>query len=119
MAVSVQKFIAPPVFSASPEQDAVDWLERFELAATYNRWSDADHARNFVMYLEGTARKWFLVHNHPNHWEDLPARPNPADPTLPNLPAAIGLTSNPPLKCTKSMDPPYFSHSAMGPKNLK
>jgi hypothetical protein len=44
MAVSVQKFIAPPVFSASPEEDAVDWLERFELAATYNRWSDADHA---------------------------------------------------------------------------
>jgi hypothetical protein len=28
-------------------------------------------------------------------------------------------TSNPPLKCTKSMDPTFFSHSAMGPKNLK
>jgi hypothetical protein len=89
----VQKFIGPPVFSASPEEDAVDWLERFELAATYNRWSDSNHARNFVMYLEGTARKWFLVHTHPNHWEDLPVRPNPADPTLPNLPVAIGLKS--------------------------
>ncbi len=61
MAVSVQKFIAPPVFSASPEEDAVDWLERYELVATYNRWSDPDNARNFVMYLEGTTRKWFLV----------------------------------------------------------
>jgi hypothetical protein len=29
------------------------------------------------------------------------------------------LTSNPPLKCTKSMDPPFFSKSAMGLKNLK
>ncbi len=29
------------------------------------------------------------------------------------------LTSNPPLKCTKSMDPTFFSHSAMEPKNLK
>ncbi|KZS11578.1 Uncharacterized protein APZ42_023719 [Daphnia magna] len=83
MAASVQKFIAPPVFSASPEEDAVDWLERFELAATYNRWSDADQARNFVMYLEGPARKWFLVHTHPNHWDDLPARP---DPTVPYYP---------------------------------
>jgi hypothetical protein len=28
------------------------------------------------------------------------------------------LTSNPPLKCTKSMDPTFFPHSAIGPKNL-
>lgn len=91
MAASVQKFIAPPVFSASPEEDAVDWIERFELAAAYNRWSDADQARNFVMYLEGPARKWFLVNTHPNHWEDLPARPDPTDPTLPHLPAESGI----------------------------
>ncbi|KZS19609.1 Uncharacterized protein APZ42_013879 [Daphnia magna] len=91
MAASVQKFIAPPVFSASPEEDAVDWIERFELAAAYNRWTDADQARNFVMYLEGPARKWFLVNTHPNHWEDLPARPDPTDPTLPHLPAESGI----------------------------
>jgi hypothetical protein len=91
MALSVQKFIVPPVFSAAPSEDAIDWLERYELAAVYNRWTDADRARNFVMYLDGAARKWFLVHNHPNHWEDLPVRPNPADPTLPNLPAMDGL----------------------------
>ncbi|KZS18242.1 Uncharacterized protein APZ42_015657 [Daphnia magna] len=91
MAASVQKFIAPPVFSASPEEDAVDWLERFELAAAYNRWSDADQARNFVMYLEGPARKWFLMNTYPNHWEDLPARPDPTDPTLPHLPAESGI----------------------------
>jgi hypothetical protein len=40
-----------PFFSASPEEDAVDLLEWFELAATNNRWSDSDHARNFVMYI--------------------------------------------------------------------
>lgn len=51
MAGGVQKFIAPSIFSAKPEVDAMDWLERFELAASYNRWTDADQARNFVMYL--------------------------------------------------------------------
>ncbi|KZR96831.1 Uncharacterized protein APZ42_008615, partial [Daphnia magna] len=32
-------------------------------------------------------------HTHPNHWDDLPVRPDPTDPTLPNLPAATGLKS--------------------------
>lgn len=41
------------MFSATPNEDAMDWLERLELAATYNRWSNADKARNFAMYLEG------------------------------------------------------------------
>ncbi|KZS03449.1 Uncharacterized protein APZ42_033820 [Daphnia magna] len=45
--------IVPPMFSATPNEDAMDWLERLELAATYNRWSNADKARNFAMYLEG------------------------------------------------------------------
>lgn len=44
MALSVQKFIAPQVFSAGPSEDAIDWLERYELAAGYNRWTDADRA---------------------------------------------------------------------------
>ncbi|EFX72047.1 hypothetical protein DAPPUDRAFT_111167 [Daphnia pulex] len=91
MAVSVQKFIAPPIFSALSSDDVLDWLERYEMAAIYNRWSNDDRARNFPMYLDGAARKWFLVHTHPNHWENLPIRPNPADPTLPQLPAATGL----------------------------
>jgi hypothetical protein len=58
------------------------------MAAVYNRWSNDDRARNFPMYLDGAARKWFLVHNHPNHWENLPIRPNPATS---QLPAATGL----------------------------
>jgi hypothetical protein len=91
MAVSVQKFIAPPIFAALSSDDVLDWLERYEMAAVYNRWSNDDRARNFPMYLDGAARKWFLVHTHPSHWENLPIRPNPADPTLPQLPAATGL----------------------------
>jgi hypothetical protein len=89
MAESVQKFIATPIFAALSSDDVLDWLERYEMAAVYNRWSNDDRARNFPMYLDGAARKWFLVHNHPNHWENLPIRPNPA--TLPQLPAATGL----------------------------
>jgi hypothetical protein len=44
-------------FPASSEEDPVNWLESFELAVAYNRLSDPDRARNFVMYLEGAARK--------------------------------------------------------------
>ena len=41
-------------------EEAQDWLERFELTGRYNHWDAAEMRANFVMYLEGTARKWFL-----------------------------------------------------------
>jgi hypothetical protein len=90
-AVSIKKFIAPRIFLALSSDDVLDWLERYEMAAVYNQWSNDDQVRNFAIFLDGVARKWLFVHNHPNHWENLPVRPNPAAPMLPQLPAMTGL----------------------------
>ncbi|EFX77315.1 hypothetical protein DAPPUDRAFT_106280 [Daphnia pulex] len=39
--------------------------------------------RNFAIFLDGVARKWLFVHNHPNHWENLPYRTiPPMNPTF-------------------------------------
>jgi hypothetical protein len=65
-----RKFISPPTFSAKPGENALDWLERYELTGRYNRWDAAEMRANFVMYLEGTARKWFLFSNVPADWDD-------------------------------------------------
>jgi hypothetical protein len=55
-----KKFISPPTFSAKPGESAQDCLERFLLTGRYNHWDEAEIRANFVMYLEGTALKWFL-----------------------------------------------------------
>jgi hypothetical protein len=57
-------------FSAKPGENAQDWMERYELTGRYNHWDAAEMRANFVMYLEGTARKWFLFTNVPADWED-------------------------------------------------
>jgi hypothetical protein len=45
-------------------------MERYELTGRYNHWDAAEMRANFVIYLEGTARKWFLFTNVPADWED-------------------------------------------------
>lgn len=75
MVVIVKKFIASPIFPANLEEDVMDRLERSELVAAYNRWTDADQARNVVMYVEGEVKKLLLVHTNPDYWKDLPIRP--------------------------------------------
>jgi hypothetical protein len=60
MAESVQQFIAPSIFAALSSDYVLDWLERYEMAVVYNRWSNDDRARNFPMYLDGAARKLFF-----------------------------------------------------------
>ena len=69
------KFISPPTFSARSGENPLDWLERYELTARYNHWGNDELRNNFVMYLEGTARKWFLFSNVPAHWQDQVAVP--------------------------------------------
>ena len=87
MAVRPQlKFIAPPTFCGLPNEDASDWISRYESIGQYNRWADADLRANFPMYLDGTARKWYrCLAAIPAGWADTQPQPaNPADP-LPDL----------------------------------
>ncbi|XP_045023372.1 uncharacterized protein LOC123467567 [Daphnia magna] len=84
------KFLSPKVFKATPEDDAFDWLERYESTGAYNQWGDTELRANFSMYLDGAARKWYLCSTLPTEWRDLPIRPgvglNAAD-----LPAVTGV----------------------------
>ena len=77
------KFLSPTVFKATPEDDAFEWLERYEATGAYNQWGDTELRANFNMYLDGTARKWYLCATLPSKWRDVPfqagAGPNGAD----------------------------------------
>ena len=66
------KFVVPPKFRATQDEDVSEWIERYESTGLYNRWEPADLAANFGMYLEDSARKWFICTTLPNHWNDVP-----------------------------------------------
>ncbi|KZS10212.1 Uncharacterized protein APZ42_025365 [Daphnia magna] len=73
MATGLLKFKASPVFSGKGGEDAADWMDRYEVLADYNRWTDADKRANFGIYLEGPARQWFQRLTPPNGWGDTAA----------------------------------------------
>ena len=58
----------PSVFQGSPDEDAQDWLRRFEEIAAVNGWK-MKRLTYVRLYLEGTARQWLLV-TEPKKWED-------------------------------------------------
>lgn len=87
-----RKFEAPPKFYGKESEDAQEWLERYESAGRANNWQPADMAQSFELYLEDSARKWYMCTTLPNHWEDAPAvqaigglQPAPAIPAVPGL----------------------------------
>ena len=47
------KFLSPKVFKATPEDDAFEWLERYESTGAYNQWGDTELRANFNMYQTG------------------------------------------------------------------
>ena len=73
MAAGLLKFKAPPIFSGKGVEDAADWMDRYEILADYNRWTDADKRANFGIYLEGPARQWFQCLTPPTAWGDTAA----------------------------------------------
>ena len=50
-------FEKPPVFRGLEGDDPIEWVERYEEAATINNWNDAARAANMIRSLEGPARK--------------------------------------------------------------
>ncbi|KZS10694.1 Uncharacterized protein APZ42_024785 [Daphnia magna] len=86
---AVRKFISPPIFRGSPDEDARQWMERYETISSHDGWGDAEKRNNFNMYLDDTARNWFLCARNPKDWEDTTAQPaaggNPATPAFTGL----------------------------------
>ncbi|KAK4009564.1 hypothetical protein OUZ56_018698 [Daphnia magna] len=64
----------PENFRGTPEENAIEWIDRFERIGRHNRWSNNDLARAIDVSLEGAAHKWFIGlearNAHPEHWED-------------------------------------------------
>jgi hypothetical protein len=73
MAAGLLKFKAPPTFSGKTGEDPADWIDRYEVLADYNRWSDDDKRLNFGIYMEGPARQWFQCLTPPTQWADTAA----------------------------------------------
>ena len=65
----MSKIREPSIFHGTPEEDAQDWLDRFEEIVEVNNWK-TKRLTYVKLYLEGSARKWFLVAN-PQTWEEL------------------------------------------------
>jgi hypothetical protein len=64
------KFKTPPVFYGKSDEDALQWMERYESIGDYNRWTNDDKAHYFQMSLEDASLKWFKCTNLPQNWED-------------------------------------------------
>src|ERR1044072_4131105 len=48
----------PTLFLGKPEEDAQEWLEKFENIATANGWGDKKKLQVIPVYLLGTAKRW-------------------------------------------------------------
>ena len=86
---AVINFFSPPIFRGSPDEDARQWLKRYETISTHNGWGNAEKQNNFRMYLDDTARNWFLCARTSNDWEETTAQPaaggHPAILAVPSL----------------------------------
>lgn len=85
------KFHEPPKFWGRPDEDALDWLTRYETIGHYNRWAAEDLRTHFIMSLDGAALKWYRCADLPVTWDDVPAQrgANAGD----DVEAALGLRS--------------------------
>lgn len=54
------------MFSAQPGENALDWLERYELTGRYNQWDEDELRTNFVR--DRTKVIWFS--NFPSDWDN-------------------------------------------------
>lgn len=97
------KYQAHPIFYGRHDEDAVDWLERYESTALYNRWGAEEKRENFGMHLDGTARKLFLCAGAPTVWEDIPAVV--AAPGIAAVPVVVGLRT----KFLREFQPQHYS----------
>ena len=87
------QYCDPPTFHGKDDEDATEWLARYEASGRYNNWDDPALFTNFERYIEGACRQWFqCLVPAPTHWED----------TL-EVPAANGAARIPPTIQAKSL----------------
>jgi len=90
MAQPKTNFMNPPIFKGTADEDAQDWLDRYEATARFNHWRETEETlANFGFYLDGAARKWYLCTTKPDHYQDTPGVPaqggNDPVPAIPGL----------------------------------
>ena len=88
-----KNFMSPPIFRGTANEDAQDWLERYEATAKLNHWRETEETlENFGFYLDGAARQWYLCSVKPNHFQD--TLPVPTQGGNDPVPAIPGLRSS-------------------------
>ena len=50
----------PSTFYGKDGEDALAWVDRYEKIAKFNKWTQQEMKDNFVIFLDGSALKWFL-----------------------------------------------------------
>ena len=60
-------------FFGAPEEDPLQWLERFEVLARANKWTATDKLDSVQTYIDGTARHW-LVTARLDTWDEFRER---------------------------------------------
>ena len=73
----------PKIYPGGRDDDAHQWVTRFEKAATFNGWGPADIVACFPAYIDGTAYRWYrCMRDPPATWEDLITEGRPNQPGL-------------------------------------
>ena len=62
----------PSIFNGTPDEDATEWLSRFEEIARFTSWRQ-EKLEYVGLYLEGTARQW-SQENTVSTWEEFKER---------------------------------------------
>ena len=65
------KFMRPKIFSSSKDDDAYQWMTRFEKAAKFNGWDQAEILAGLSAYIDRTADRWFRCLNEQQRAESL------------------------------------------------
>ena len=77
------EFMRPKIFAGGRDEDAHQWVTRFEKAVTFNGWGPADILACFPAYIDGTAYRWYICLGEvPTTWEDIKTEGNPDAPGL-------------------------------------
>ena len=86
------EFMRPKIFNGDKDDDAYQWMTRFEKAAKFNRWNQSDILASFPAYIDGTAYRWYRCLNViPGTWLDVPATAGQLDAAEQPAPVTKGL----------------------------
>ena len=68
------EYLKPPQFFGRKEEDAHEWMKKFERAMRFNRWTPSATLASFAVAIDGTALRWYdnlPEASKPKTWDDI------------------------------------------------